>query len=248
MKRTFSIVSCLGLLCCVAAAQAQSTATFNYVTSANKNTDPGTFAVYLNNGSTDVNKGSYSITAYGFYTASASVVGTAVDLYNANLNTEDTGIGVYDKNRARSDKEIDVNHFVQFDVKALKDKGFQTLTWGINSGEVNEGYRLYGSNTLGLEGDLLAQDYNSKGAGATKGLNVTAFLTADYRYYSITAYGDPKVASILIANGTAVNNTQAYGGGAFASVAPDGSSGVMLICGLAPVLWLGCRRIRRTRR
>ena len=131
-----------------------------------------------------------TIIAYGFGVnlLDASSNGTPSFLYSrSGHGVDEDGLGL--SVDLLSDHEIDINHFIQLDFADLIRKqslkcGPPTMT--IGSIQINEGFVIYGSNTLGLLGNLLYSFTNTSGIIISKTIVVPSYETD---FVSIKKYG-----------------------------------------------------------
>ncbi len=137
----------------------------------------GTSQTYTVNGKT--------ITAYGFNNGNP---GTPTALYGKNLGGDETGLGI----NSNVNQEIDINHFVQLDLNQIIAAGVTSGTMMIGSMQAGEPAKVFGSNSLGIQGTLLMT--------VPVTLNNTPFPIPGfpaYRYISVQA-GAPTPADVLL--------------------------------------------------
>lgn len=137
----------------------------------------GTSQTYTVNGKT--------ITAYGFNNGNP---GTPTALYGKNLGGDETGLGI----NSNVNQEIDINHFVQLDLNQIIAAGVTSGTMMIGSMQAGEPAKVFGSNTLGIQGTLLMT--------VPVTLNNTPFSIPGfpaYRYISVQAAA-PTPADVLL--------------------------------------------------
>ena len=166
--------------------------------------------------------GAYSLTAYGFITAT----GAATNLYHKYTvgDPAETGLGI----AADGDHEIPPQYFVQLDVQNLIDAGFSTLTFKLGSLQAGEEANIFGDTTLGTFGDgsLL-----STLTGAPLEQTISLALTS--RYFNITGGGGSGADPVLES--------------AWVNSVPDSGATVLLLgAALLVVAAIRNRRIRRT--
>lgn len=110
----------------------------------------------------------------------------------------ETGLGIND----RTSNEIQVGDYIQLDVENLQLNGFTDMTMYIGSvqgdSSSGEGFKIWGSNTLGTLGTELTH---------VRGGDVDSYIIGDitnYRYFSVqgTDTGD-----VLIRNGLKANRS-----------------------------------------
>lgn len=106
----------------------------------------GTSQVYSANGLT--------VTAYGYANS-----GPARVLYGRNDANNESGIGI----SGTTENEIDGNNFVQLDLSAVIAAGAQNGTMMVDSVQNGESFNIYGSNTPGSIGTLLAGSLTANG-------------------------------------------------------------------------------------
>lgn len=122
------------------------------------------------------------ITAYGFTNA-----GAPRSLYGKNDGGIERGLGI----AGTTNNEIDTYNFVQLDLSNLITSGATNVKMVVNSVQSGEKYNVYGSNTLGSIGTLLASNQT---AGNTP-FAIPGYPT--YRYVSVRAtYGDVLITSV----------------------------------------------------
>lgn len=150
----------------------------------------GTSQSYTTNG--------ISITAYGYRSSD----NLPLALYGKNGGADETGLGMA---KDTVDHEIQTDDYVQMDFSSAQLLlNVTTAQFQMASGlpsQAGEGWKLYGSNTLGVKGTLLV-------SGMDENLDtISSFLT--YKYYSWTAWnqdGSHPLANVLLAevvlNGT----------------------------------------------
>lgn len=130
------------------------------------------------------------ITAYGFY-SDCSDADAQCSGYNWRTNTySDTNALLYGKNATggesgvgisgNSDNEIDDSSFVQ-----LTGFNSSSISLSIGSTQSNQDFQVYGSNTLGSLGTLLA-NYTTPGSDP---FSTGLFSTSGYTYISVTTNG-----------------------------------------------------------
>jgi hypothetical protein len=120
-----------------------------------------------------------TLTAYGFLSG-----GTPTALFGKNGGGDEDGVGI----NGTVDNEIDVGSFVQVDLSNLIASGVLDAQMMIGSVQAGEAYNIYGSNTLGTIGTLLAGNQT---------LDATYFAIPgypNYRYVSVQA----AVANVLL--------------------------------------------------
>ena len=118
----------------------------------------GTSQAYTANGIT--------ITAYGFTSG-----GSPVNLFGKNDAGDEAGLGI----NGLSDSEIDTSHFIQLDLTNVIASGAQNAQIVINSVQSGEGYKIYGSNTLGSLGTFL-----TSGSLDNTAFNIPGYPTFKY--------------------------------------------------------------------
>ena len=137
--------------------------------------------------------GGQQITVDGYIKgAPATGPGTATNLYDKHQGSDENGIGI----AVQGDHEIDINQFIQIDVTKLNlgqtiSFGFGSDTTGTNPGSgttVNEGWQIYGSNTLGTLGTLIS-GWSCTGNGSNNCEGDTTFTIGSnlFKYYSVTS-------------------------------------------------------------
>lgn len=152
----------------------------------------------------------------GLYSFSTGTI-TRKNLYGKNEGAGETGLGL----AGLSSNEIQHKSFIQLDMANAKAAGYTNLTMLVGSIQADEGYFLWGSNTVGVPGTLLR---TKVGLPETDTFSVPQFNT--YRYFSVSA--TPIVAGgsssdILIENGLV------------ASVPTPGAAGLLALGGLVAV-------------
>jgi hypothetical protein len=95
-----------------------------------------------------------TLTAYGFDNS------TPINLYGKNDGGDETGLGI---SRA-PDHEIQTYNFVQLDVTNLHSLNILSALISMGSVQEGEGWKLYGSNTLGSLGTLLMSGSQDMGS------------------------------------------------------------------------------------
>lgn len=156
---------------------------------------------------------SYSLTAYAFSTASGPVnpslgqswgpgggynhpTGTVSPryLFGKNEGAGETGLGI----GGLPSNEIQYKSFIQLDLSNLYANGFSGLTMAIGSIQDDEGYYLWGSNTVGVPGVLLRTNL---GEPVEDSFQVPSFGT--YKYFSVSATPviNNDASDVLIMNG-----------------------------------------------
>ena len=133
--------------------------------------------------------GGQTITAYGFIIPS-----TATNLYQKQQGAGEQGIGI----AAQGDHEIDKNQFIQIGVTNINlgntiSFQFGSTTTGTNPGSsttVNEGWQIYGSNTLGTLGALIT-GWSCTFTGSNNCETDTTFTIGSniFKYYGVTSTG-----------------------------------------------------------
>ena len=151
----------------------------------------GTSQAYTVNGIT--------LTAYGFDNSSHPM-----NLYGKNDGGDETGLGI---SRA-PDHEIQTNNFVQLDVTSLHSLNLLDALISFGSVQEGEGWKLYGSNSLGSLGTLLmsgsqdmgstnilseVKNYDFIGIQASSHDVLLSSLTVDYNTQSV-----PEPGSVLL--------------------------------------------------
>lgn len=134
----------------------------------------GTSQAYTQNGIT--------LTAYGFDNSSRPI-----DLYGKNSGGDEIGLGL----SRMPDNEIQTYNFVQLDVTSLHSLNLFDAFLSIGSVQNGEGWKLYGSNTLGTLGTLLLS--SSQDLGTT---NIMSDVM-NYDYLSIQASSHDVLLSAL---------------------------------------------------
>ena len=145
--------------------------------------------------------GGITITAYG-YTSS----GTAANLYGQTVSGNEYGLGVYGSgssnnnywwgwgggsNNSGTANEIDTTHFVQLDISAVLAAHGTNGKITVNSVQCSESYSIYGSNTLGSLGTLLAGNLTGDNNA------ITIPNLGSYKYISVIANsGNVLLASV----------------------------------------------------
>ena len=102
-------------------------------------------------------------------------------LYGKTDGVGETGLGL---DKYLADHEVDNTSFLQLDVTDLYAKGIKNFTVGIGSIQKEEGYFVFGSNTLGVPGTLL-RTFIGTGTPAVNYFAAPDFGT--YKYYSVSA-------------------------------------------------------------
>ena len=150
------------------------------------------------------------IIAYGFTVNAINplLIGVPSPLYSrSGHGADEDGLGMWVD--SLSDHEIDSNHFIQLDLADLIKK--QTLKCGsptitIGSIQKNEGFIIYGSNTLGVPGVPIYTFIDTTGSTVVKTIPIPSFETdftnillyglEPYRYISVKA----AVGNVVLTN------------------------------------------------
>ena len=164
-------------------------------------------------------------------TFSTGTVGL-IDLYGkvtAGDPTE-TGLGL---NVANADKEIQSKSFVQLDLSQLEAQHFTNLSLSISSIQTGEGFYIWGSNTKGTPGTLLASGTAGPAVQSVTGANLLS-----YTYLSISAkFNSQTNSDVLLMNGL---SAQPSGGPSATPLPASAWGGIVLLAALAVV-----RKFRR---
>ncbi len=124
-----------------------------------------------------------TITAYGF-----NGVGGTAKLYGKNDGGDEIGLGI----AGGSDNEINKVNFVQLDLSNLWANNPTSLAMAFGSVQSGEGWKIYGSNTLGTLSTLLF----SGSADYPTAFNFPS-IPNSYKYIGIQASGgDVLIASL----------------------------------------------------
>lgn len=131
--------------------------------------------------------GGITITAYGYFSNFS-----ATNLYGKNDGGDEVGLGL----KYESNHEIPTNGFVQLDLQNLWNADPTALSMAIGSVQSGEGWKIYGSNTLGSRGTSLIT------SGTTDYPNTFNLSTSidSYRYISVQASCGDVLISTLTAN------------------------------------------------
>ncbi len=116
---------------------------------------------------------STTVTAYAFNSP-----GTPGVLYFKNSGANETGIGVVSND---SDHEITKTTFVTLDIENLLTLGVTALALSFESVQSGDSFSIWGSNTLGTPGTLLA------GPDTTGNVEINVPGFSSYRYISVDA-------------------------------------------------------------
>lgn len=127
----------------------------------------------LGNSSTFTESG-YSVTAYGFAIGTPDTASALYAKYTSG-NADETGLGLVSD--IGTDHEIDHYHFVQID-SWISPSATLASIW-LGSVQSGENAAVYGSNTLGTLGTLLA-------SVSSDGSVVLSSWTGSYRYFGVT--------------------------------------------------------------
>ncbi len=176
MRKEF-VASALGMLLFAAgSARADFLYTFN--------TPTGTLG-----SSQDYTVSGLKITARGYTNG-----GSALNLYGKNDSGDEKGLGI----SSTTDHEIETSNFIQLDLTNLFN-ALNVTSLQIKFGSVTppDGYKVYGSNTLGSKGSFLFS-----GTQDLTWLDVPD-LTGQYKYISVTASAGDLLIYQLDAAGTA---------------------------------------------
>lgn len=142
--RIAPLLCLVAALLCVAMPASANTLSYNFNTPSGV---LGTSQQYTSNG--------IILTAYGFDNSS-----NPINLYGKNGGGDENGLGI-----ARApDSEIQTYNFVQLDVTNLHSLNILSALISLGSVQDGEGWKIYGSDTLGTLGTLLltgSQDLGS---------------------------------------------------------------------------------------
>jgi hypothetical protein len=122
-----------------------------------------------------------SITAYGFNGTANNNTNTPTNLFGKQAGGDENGLGLANSD---ADHEIQTTNFIQVDFDYVQTV-FHATTAQFQMGSVGpaqpgEGWEVYGSNTLGNIGTLVAQ-------GTDENLNMIPGF-ASYRYFAFTGW------------------------------------------------------------
>jgi hypothetical protein len=182
----FAAVLCLGM----ASVASAGSITFDF-SSAGSNVALGTSQPYTVSGVT--------ITAYGYRIDTPN---TASQLFSKVGGTNETGLGLVHDESCSTCDEIDNGHFIQLDLQNLFTQGYTLTLVVVQSSQSGEGFKIFGSTTLGTLGTTLLAS-GSGGVGSCNGnaaCTVTVTDPGTYRYISLTATGGDVLLSTLTAN------------------------------------------------
>ncbi len=185
-------------------AEAATNYTWNFDTPAGSQASPHAYFDTTN---------TYKLTAYGFTTASGPVnpslgdtwgPGAAYDsttgtvslhnLYGKNEGAGETGLGL----AGLPSNEIQYKSFIQLDLSNLFANGFTSLSMIVSSMQEDEGYYVWGSNTLGVPGVLLR---TKLGEPVEDEFQVPAFGSYALISISATPVTNGDASDVLIMNG-----------------------------------------------
>jgi hypothetical protein len=129
------------------------------------------------------------VTLYGFIKLPKNDIAT--DLYSSNIPSEKIGIGL----AIDVDHEINKSTYIQLDLSGIINKLMDGSVPNITIKDIQkyEGFSLYGSNKLGVQGVLL---YSSQDNPVIQ--SVPMPFIKDYRYISVTASGELNAANIIL--------------------------------------------------
>jgi hypothetical protein len=146
--------------------------------------------------------GNITITAYGF-----SAPSTPFDLYSKGLGGDENGLGLdYDDNI----NEITGTGFIQLDISQLSGK-VTDFMFAMESVTSPDGWKVLGSNTLGVEGVVLACTAahpcppGSTDEGVTH--TITPFPAAAYKYVTFEATAGTVLLGVISADQNGQNPT-----------------------------------------
>lgn len=143
-SRVTPLLCLLTVLLCIAIPASANTLLYDFSTPSGV---LGVSQQYTSNGIT--------LTAYGFNNSSQPI-----NLYGKNNGGDENGLGI-----ARApDSEIQTYNFVQLDVTSLHSLNLLSAMISLGSVQNGEGWKIYGSDTLGSLGTLLltgSQDMGS---------------------------------------------------------------------------------------
>lgn len=118
------------------------------------------------------------------YTRNTGTI-TSANLYGKNDGPGETGLGL----AFSIDHEIRPRSFVQLDVSDLISNGFDSFTLHVGSVQIEEGYYVWGSDVLGVPGDLLGIGRSTTDNTVDQTFAVPSF--GDYTYISVSATPRP---------------------------------------------------------
>ena len=144
--------------------------------------------------------GNITITAYGF-----SAPSTPFDLYSKGLGGDENGLGLdYDDNI----NEIKGTGFIQLDVSQLAGK-VNNFMFAMESVTSPDGWKVRGSNTLGIEGVVLAcTPAHPCPAGSTdEGVThtISPFPVGAYKYVTFEATAGTVLLGVISADQSSQN-------------------------------------------
>jgi hypothetical protein len=140
--------------------------------------------------------GTVTITAYGFRTN-----GDPSQLFGKTGGTNENGLGLVHDESCSTCDEIDNGHFVQLDLQNLFNQGYTLTLVLVQSVQSGEGFKIFGSNTLGTLGTTSLAS-GSGGVGSCSGnaaCSVTVTDPGTYRFIGITATSADVLLSTLTA-------------------------------------------------
>jgi hypothetical protein len=169
------------------------------------------FASTLGNlGTSDtLTAGSFSVVATGY-----SSPGMTTDLYEKNEGPNEIGMGIANA----PDHEINGTSFIQLNMTQILATSPTSVMLGVGSIQFPDTYQIWGSNTAGALGTMLATNQNAFT------YNLSNF--GQYNYISVVS----PTGTVLI-DGLAVNTALPAG-----ATTPEPTSATMLIVGLAALL------------
>jgi len=166
------------------------------------------FASTLGNlGTSDtLTSGSFSVVATGY-----SAPGMTTDLYAKNEGPNEIGMGIANG----MDREINGTSFIQLNLTQILSTSPTSLVLGVGSIQFPDAYQIWGSNTAGALGTMLATNQNSFT------FNLSSF--GKYDYISVVSpTGTVLIDGLTVNQPLATNNS-----------APEPNSATLLLIGLA---------------
>lgn len=139
----------------------------------------------------DFNSNGFTITARGFDRVSGPDTPHMLFFKNqpdlGGAGRRGLGLDGTPSNELNVNGNGSIPHYIQFDLSAILDQGFDDGQIAVTSLQAGEGFRIYGSNTLGRLGDQLGGTYSG--------------LTFDGEFVNLPDFGDYEFISIAAADG-----------------------------------------------